>query len=661
MCGIAGKFTFKPQSRISLDLIKRMISVIRHRGPDESGIYLDDYIGLGHARLSIIDLAGGTQPIHNEDKSLWIVYNGEVFNYPEIKQDLIKKGHHFYTTTDTEVVLHLFEEKGPAFLEELNGQFAIAIWDSKRRVLFLARDRVGIRPLYYTVRNNALLFASEIKAVFMDESIRREINPVVLNQIFTFWTSLPGETIFKDIHELPPGQYMIATENQITIKKYWDIPFCPPDEQLDWPVDKICDQIQELLIDATRIRLRADVPVGCYLSGGLDSSGVTTLVVKNFNNQARTFGIQFEEQAFDESDYQNQMVSFLGTQHSELLAKNEKIGKALPDVLWHCERPILRTAPVPLFLLSEIVRRNGFKVVLSGEGADEVFGGYNIFREAKVRNFWARQPNSKFRGLLIEKLYPYVFSNPRLRAMQQSFFATGIDHPENPFFSHQIRWQNTSKIRTFLSREIQEASQSQENFARLEQLLPARFSRWDYLAKAQYLEMTIFLSNYLLSSQGDRMAMAHSVEIRVPYLDYRIIDFMGRVPARWKINGLEEKYTLKKSFKNILPEQITSRQKHPYRAPILPSLLKANQSGYLQDVLSGEAVQTAGLFDGPKVNRLLKKLRTTSNASEIDSMALVGLLSTQLIYEQFVVHFPFKNIGPMTPAVIIDRRSGSLN
>ncbi len=658
MCGIVGKFNLTTQATVTPELLLQMIGVQQHRGPDESGIYIDDRIGLGHARLSIIDLEKGSQPIHNEDQTLWIIYNGEVFNYPELRNDLINRGHSFYTSSDTEVILHHYEEKGPACLDDLNGQFAFAIWDAKKKELFLARDRVGIRPLYYTIQKGHLLFASEIKALFMDRSVPREIDSGALNQIFTFWTTLSEKTFFKHIHELPPGHYLKASNGQTTITKYWEPPFYPAHEHIRSSPEEICEHIQELLMDAIRIRLRADVPVGCYLSGGLDSSGVTTLVVKNFNSKVRTFGIRFDEEPFDEGAHQNLMVSFLRTDHTDIQATNEKIGTSLPDVLWHCEKPLLRTAPVPLFLLSDIVHKSNFKVVLTGEGADEVFGGYNIFREAKVRSFWAKQPDSKLRGLLIGRLYPYIFNNPRMLAMQQSFFAAGLEKSDDPFFSHHIRWNNTNKIKTFLSEDIRQTVNSEEDYEKLKQKLPDSFASWDYLARAQYLEMNIFLSNYLLSSQGDRVAMAHSVEIRLPYLDYRIIDFMAKVPSHLKINGLKEKHILKKSFEGILPQEITSRDKHPYRAPIVRSLLHASNSEYTRELLSEKTVKDSGLFDSKKVTLFLKKISNAKEPGEVDSMALAGILSSQIVYDRFIKHFPDQLCRPAVPDIIVDRRSG---
>ena len=243
MCGIAGICNLKKPDPISPELITSMVGVLDHRGPDEAGIYIDNCIGIGHARLSIIDLTSGIQPIHNEDESLWIVYNGEVFNFPELREDLIKKGHRFYTQTDAEVVLHLFEEKGPSSLNDLNGQFAFAIWNSKDKELFLARDRIGICPLHYRVRNNRLIFASEIKSIFMADDLPRAIDPIAMDQIFTFWAPLPGRTFFKDIKELPPGHYLKLSHGNISIRKYWEIPVYSPDEYTEQPLDDICEQL----------------------------------------------------------------------------------------------------------------------------------------------------------------------------------------------------------------------------------------------------------------------------------------------------------------------------------------------------------------------------------------------------------------------------------
>ncbi len=654
MCGIAGIVQFRGPGSVSVDLLARMAGAIAYRGPDGCGIYVDDQAGLAHTRLSIIDLAGGAQPIHNEDESLWIVYNGEVFNYPELREGLSERGHRFYTTTDTEVILHLFEEKGPDCLKEFNGQFALAIWDAKKKELFLARDRIGIRPLHYHAGNGVIRFASEIKSLFQDPEVPRRIDPVSLDQVFTFWSTLPGRTCFQGIHELPPGHFLVASDNNVRVEKYWDLPISMPGNRLNLPDEEIQARCAELLVDAVRIRLRADVPVGCYVSGGLDSSVIAAIVRRHFNNRLRTFGIGFQEEGYDEERFQERMVSHLGTEHTEIRAGNVDIGKRFAEVVRHCETPILRTAPVPMFLMSGTVRDSGFKVVLTGEGADEFFGGYDIFRETLVRMFWSRQPSSRLRPLLIEKLYPYLFNDSRLKGTLRAFFANGIDNPGDPFFSHRIRWENTARIKTFFSGETRSAVSGYDGFHDLEARLPAAFHGSDPLARAQYLETLIFLSTYLLSSQGDRMAMGNSVEIRLPYLDYRLMEFLGGVPAHLKVSGLKEKVLLKKIAAGLIPIEILRRPKQPYRAPIRECLLPAGEP--VPAPLAPGAIRDAGLFDPVRVEALLRKMKRLPRASEVDAMALSGILSAQIVHQAFIEGVPSSD--PISPGLLIDRRGG---
>jgi asparagine synthase (glutamine-hydrolysing) len=389
------------------------------------------------------------------------------------------------------------------------------------------------------------------------------------------------------------------------------------------------------------------------LSGGLDSSGVTALVKKNFNNRLRSFGIRFEQKEFDEGEFQQEMVAYLQTDHQEVIATNEEIGDVFPRVVWHCEKPLLRTSPAPLYLLSNLVHHNGFKVVLTGEGADEVFAGYNIFREAKVRRFWARQPDSTSRPLLLGRLYPYILNDPKLKHTLKSFFGAGLDQPDDPFFSHFIRWRGTSRTKTFFSDAFKAELGDYDCWEDLRNQLPDRFDTWDYLAKAQYLEMSIFLSNYLLSSQGDRVAMAHSVEIRVPYLDYRLIEMMGKVRAAYKIAGLNEKALLKQALADVLPASIVKRDKHPYRAPIKQTLLRQNG----QSPFEPASLDACGVFDKNKVPRLINKLQRFDRAGEFDSMALTGIYTTQTVYDQFVQSFDSVQLQEVPVDIFVDRRN----
>lgn len=638
MCGISGILNLKNPASINTDNLRRMTFALRHRGPDETGAYIDDWIGLAQSRLSIIDLSGGSQPIHNEDKTLWIVFNGEIFNYPEIREFLIERGHKFYTTSDTEVILHLYEEKKEKCLDDLNGQFAFVIWNSVTKEFLAARDRVGILPFFYKTENEKLLFASEAKAIIEISDSQISFDPIGLDQIFTFWTNLPGKTAFKDINELAPGHYIkFSPIKGISVNRYWSLPYNKNLLSEEKSIPEFTSDISDLMKDSIRIRLRADVPVGSYLSGGLDSSGITAFVKNYFNNELRTFGITFQEESFDESEFQNLMIKHLNTNHSEVHATNEDIGKYFSDIVYYGEKPIIRAAPVPLYLLSKKVREEGYKVVLTGEGADEIFGGYNIFKETKVRKFWSVDPASQLRPKLLQKLYPYIFKDKRLAQTLQTFFKLGIDDPNNSFFSHIVRWNNNTRLKNFFSDDFKDKIGDYNAYDDLKSILPKDFDSWDYVYKAQYLEIITFMSGYLLSSQGDRMAMANSVELRVPYLDHRIIEYMATVPSRFKIRGLNEKYLLKKVFNELLPQRIVNRPKNPYRAPIRNSFLN-NKSLDLKTVLSEKEISFAGVFNSDKVNLLMKKAERTETLSELDNMALAGIISTQFLHNDFINH-----------------------
>ncbi len=659
MCGIAGIFDAGGEGRIAAASLASMVAALEHRGPDQKGIYLDHHVGLGHARLSIIDLTSGAQPIHNETGTAWIVLNGEIYNYPELRATLEADGHRFYTTTDTEVLLHLYEQKGPACVEDLNGQFAFAIWDAPKQSLFLARDHFGICPLYYAEHDRSFLFASEVKALIASKLLPPPaLSPRALDQVFTFWTTLPGTTVFDRIHELEPGHTLTVNARGRQLRKYWDIPYHPPEAYSQAGPGAISEQVMALLLDATRIRLRADVPVGSYLSGGLDSSGITALIARHFNRGVRTFGVRFEEDEFDEGGFQNEMAAYLRVEHQEMKAGNTLIAEAFPRVVRHCETPILRTAPVPMFLLSRFVHEQGIKVVCTGEGADEVFGGYDIFREALVRQFVLRRPESPHRAQLFERLYPQIFRTDREKKSYRRFMAHGPADAREPLFSHLVRWNNTARIKQFFSKEMRAALDGYSATEELARLLPADFERRDTLARAQYLEDKLFLSNYLLTSQGDRMAMANSVEIRPPYLDFRIIDFMSRVSPTWKILGLDEKHILKKAFKGVLPPSITGRAKHPYRAPIQKAFVGRLQAEAYRDALSEKKIRETGVFDPDKAARLFRKLDSGESTSETEGMALSGIISTQVLAKEFIEGRPESEGNDIRWDVHVDKRAG---
>jgi asparagine synthase (glutamine-hydrolysing) len=546
MCGICGIFNLDDRS-VDYAVLGRMLNRIRHRGPDESGMYLTRQIGLGHARLSIIDLSGGRQPMHNEDQSLWISFNGEIFNYIELREDLIRKGRRFVTQSDTEVILQLYEEEGEKCVTRLNGQWAFAIWDGRKEKLFLSRDRLGVRPLFYTkVAEQSFLFASEIKSILTHPDVPRELDSSALNQIFTFWHTLPPNTAFKGIFELPPGHSLTMTKRNIKVEPYWQLRLSDESVSSNHVAEReqeYLERLRELLIDATRVRLRADVPVGAYLSGGLDSSLITAIVRKFTNKSLSTFSIAFDDVEYDESCYQRQVVSHLETNHQEIRCTHDDIGRVFPDVVWHAEKPLLRTAAAPMYLLSKFVRENGFKVVLTGEGSDEIFGGYDIFKETKIRSFWGAQPNSKLRPLLLRRLYPYMQDlQNQPEAYLKMFFRVRSEDLNSLFFSHLPRWEMTAKLGLFFSDAIKAELNGYQPYRELEKQLPPAYQNLDSFRRAQYLESAYLLPGYILSSQGDRVAMAHAVEGRFPFLDYRVVEFASSLPPGLKMRGLEEKY-----------------------------------------------------------------------------------------------------------------------
>jgi len=640
MCGIAG---FRGSSSVPAEdraTLECMIATLDHRGPDGRGFHVQPGVALAHARLSIIDLATGAQPMDNGRGTVWVVFNGEIFNYIELREDLRRAGHRFHTESDTEVIVQLYERYGDDFVDHLNGQFAIALWDGERQRLVLARDRAGIRPLYYATARDRLWFASEIKALLAVLPELAALDPQGLVETFTFWGPADPDTLFRGVESLPPGHRLaIERDGTRTLTCYWDWTF--PDIGTPPPFDSIEDattELRALLVDAVRLQLRADVPVGAYLSGGLDSSGIVALVRGFTNTPVRTFSIAFDDAEFDESEHQQAMVRHLGTAHTTVRCSRGDIGRAFPRLIRHTEAPVLRTAPAPLMLLSRAVREAGYKVVLTGEGADEVFAGYDLFKEAKVRRFWARQPESRWRPQLLGRLYGYLENSPVGNpAFAQAFFGQGREHLARPIFAHVPRWTTSQRALAFLSPELRAAIGSWDPLAFYERRLPAGIMGWQPLARDQYVEAKSLMAAYLLSSQGDRVAMANSVEGRFPFLDHRLIEFANRLPPQWKIRGLTEKHILRRALHGLLPADILARTKQPYRAPDAQSFFEGTEPlDFVADLLCADRLRAAGYFDAAAVGRLFEKCRAGRAGGFADNQAFVGIVSTMLLDEIFV-------------------------
>ena len=660
MCGIAGLLNRRDSAPPTEELLRRMLGMIRHRGPDQFGIYLDDAAGLGNARLSIVDLAAGQQPIATEDQRYWIVYNGEIFNHAELRAELEQAGHRFATHCDTEVFVHLFEQEGPACLNRLNGQFAVAIWDTREQTLFLARDRFGVRPLFYWLSDDLLVFGSEVKALAAHPAVTLQLDPAALDQIFTGWSCLAPRTVFQGVHQLPPGHFVLVSRQGLRVERYWQQEFAEAGadpaarSEADW-----LEELSGLLADATRLRLLADVPVGAYLSGGLDSSLIAALMRRHATGRIDTFSIAFTDSAFDESDHQRRMARYLGTDHQVVEASHADIGAIFPEVVWHCETPLLRTAPAPMYLLSRLVHGSGYKVVLTGEGADELFAGYDLFKETLIRAFWAREPASRRRPQLLQRIYPDLQNLAKVGPQYlAAFFGEQLTGTGAPDYSHAIRWRNTRRTQRFFSPELAAQIQDQARPLLESVPLPEKFSSWGALGKAQYLEIATFLSPYLLCSQGDRVAMAHSVEGRFPFLDYRVAAFCGRLPARLRLRVLRDKYLLRKLGATLLPAEICNRPKKPYRAPIHRSFFNPQEAPYVRELLAEPALRATGLFHPRAVAKLLAKIDEGQMLGETDDMAVAGILSTQIVHQRFVSGFRLSPpLSSRDDVLLCDRRS----
>jgi asparagine synthase (glutamine-hydrolysing) len=636
MCGIAGLLKLKNGS-VDRDQLGKMIAALHHRGPDATGMYVSGPVGLAHARLSIIDLQGGAQPMCTTDGLLWITFNGEIFNYIELREQLLGKGYRFVTRSDTEVILNAYREYGEDCVQHFNGQWAFAIWDAEGRKLFLSRDRFGVRPLFYTQTADMFLFGSEIKALLTCPDVPAEMDLQGLDEIFTCWVTLPPRTAFKNIFQVPPGCSLVLEDSDICVRQYWSVSYPDAAECSDTKEEPLAEELFHLLEDATRIRLRSDVPVGAYLSGGIDSTVTTALMKKIANHRLRSFSITFEDAEFDERSYQDEASTFLGTQHSNVRCSSSDIAQAFPDVIWHAEQPVIRTAPAPMFMLSRLVNDSGFKVVLTGEGADEVLGGYDIFKEVKIRQFWGRRPDSQWRPLLLKRLYPYMENIQRQSSEYlRHFFRVTAQDLGSPFFSHLPRWELTAKLKVFLSANVRAETENCSAVRKIEKTLPTAYRSWSYFRQAEYLEATYLLPGYILSSQGDRMAMAHSVEGRYPFLDHRVVEFAAKLPSSLKMKVLDQKHLLKRASAGLIPESITRRPKQPYRAPDGRCFFGAAVVDYAEELLSPECIRRNGIFDAQAVTALVNKFRNNRAGSMKDNMAMVAVLSTQLLIHQFI-------------------------
>ncbi len=601
-----------------------MIAALHHRGPDGRGIEVNESVGIAHARLAILDLSGGAQPMGNEDGAVRVVFNGEIFNYRALRRDLEQRGHVFATQSDTEVLVHLYEERGDAFVEDLNGQFALVLHDRRNQRLVVARDRVGIRPVFYAWDGQRLAIASEAKALFALPGVPRALDDAAVADVFAFWAPLPPRSSFRGVFQLPPGHRMVVSLDQPAlqprIEAYWDWQFPEAGQHSSASLGESAEELRSLMIDAVRLQLQSDVPVGAYLSGGLDSSIITTLVHRYSDTPLRSFSLAFDS-----------------VENTTLQMSGAGIAAHFAKAVWHAEMPLLRSAPAPMLALASTVRESGVRVVLTGEGADEVFAGYDLFKEAAVRRFLARQPDSRWRSRILERLYPWMPRQGGRSPLSAAYFLESADELKSPLASHALRMRSTRRATAFLSTEKRETLQASQPEQDVIRGLPSSFSRWAPLERAQYLEAHTLMSGYLLSAQGDRMAMGASIEARFPFLDHRIIDFANRLPPRFKLRGMKEKHILKEAFARDLPPSILARSKQPYRAPDCASFFENGQlREEAAELLSPSRLADSGWFDPQAVQRLVGKCATGRGISFSDNSAFMAALSIQMLHTQFI-------------------------
>lgn len=642
MCGIAGVLEMSgtrasPPARIAE--LGHMIDLIGHRGPDEAGTFIDDRAAMAVARLSINDLEHGQQPMGDPDQRFWIVYNGEIYNHLELRAELGNRGHRFQTRCDTEVALRAWMEWGEEAPAHFEGGYAFVVYDRSERAAFLVRDRFGKRPLFYCTHGDTVVFASEIKALLARADLPLSWDAQGLASIFAKWTPFGVETPFQGVRQVLAGTTVRVSERGLAQHIYVDLTL--PLNTKNAPqgfepsFEEASANVTAQLEKSVRLRLRGDVHVGVLLSGGLDSSVITHLVREYQPSGLRTFSICFEEPQFDESQDQQLLVDAFGLDHSAVKIGAKHIADNFCTALWHAEIPQFRTAFVPMFLLSQHVRTEGVKVVLSGEGADEIFLGYDIFKEARLRAEWNRL-NQAQRRQRIRGLYPYLphFTEANLRVLEANY-ARSIGAVTDPLFSHASRFANGGfALRLLRTRE-----------GALDSLLSAlpNFEEQSPVRKAQWIEFHTLLQGYLLSSQGDRMAFAHGVEPRCPFLSSEVVAYAAQLPERYLLSAQDdEKHLIKHAFRANLPLKITSKPKQPYRAPDAAALRAPENSErfypWVEDLLCEQNLRDIGPLDSEEALRFIAKLRRTprESISPREDQAFILLLSLVVLDQQFI-------------------------
>jgi asparagine synthase (glutamine-hydrolysing) len=603
MCGICG--VIYPKDKLAQgDILKRMCDTLIHRGPDDSGMFIHENVGLGVQRLSIIDVAGGHQPIHNEDETVWIAFNGEIYNYLELREFLQKKGHSFYTKTDTECIVHLYEELGIECVKKLRGMFAFAIWDDNKKHLHLARDRFGIKPLYYTEVDGKLIFASEIKAILEHPAITRDVDLSSIHDYLSFLYVPSPRTMFSGIRKLPAAHWLKFSEGQLHIERYWKLEFNHSDNVAS--EEEYAEQVYECLKESVKMRLMSEVPLGAFLSGGVDSSGIVAMIGKLMSEPVKTFSIGFKSQGlYNELPYARLMAKRYTTEHHEFIVEPNAV-ELVPKMVWHLDEPIADASAILNYLVAKMAKEY-VTVVLTGLGGDEVFAGYRRYCGNRMARWYERIPTALRRGF-IEKIINILPASEESRLLNYSRlakkFIAGVHlSPEERYFSWNSFFTEELKINLY-SEQLKAHLNSEPSFAVLKRYFD-EVSSPEFLDKAQYVDQKTYLVEDPLMLT-DKMSMANSLEARVPLLDHKLAELAAQVPASLRLKGLKTKYILKKALTDIVPKEILQRQKQGFSMPI-DTWLRSGLSDWCRELLSKRQIEKRGYFNYDIIQWILQQ------------------------------------------------------
>ena len=613
MCGICGIAIPERLNRVvDAATLVRMRDSLTHRGPDDGGVFIGEQVGLGHRRLSIVDLAGGHQPMCNEDGKIWISYNGEVYNHRDLRPSLEERGHVYQTTCDTETIIHLYEEQGTRAVEQLRGMFAFAIWDQPRRRLVLSRDRLGIKPLYYTLSDDGVIcFASEIKALIEARAVRAELNYDALADYAANRSTSGEETLFRGVKRLLPGHTLVWDDGRVHIERYWDLSFAKPSEPHSDA--QYVEEFYDLFRESVRLRLMADVPLGMFLSGGIDSSAIVAVMHEMVSDPIKTFSVAFAEREANELEYARMVASRFGTDHHEIIVSPQQFFDSLPSLVYQEDEPIAHPSSIPLYFVSKLASEH-VKVVLTGEGSDELLAGYGKYRKTVFNLALGRAYHNTIPGSLrtaVERTISNMNGTSRVRQKLARTFLGLSPEIEDIYFDNFSVFSRAMQQRLFTAEARDQMRVRDPYRASLD--LIGKSDSTELLDQLLAADMKTYLHELLMKQ--DQMSMAASIESRVPFLDHKLVEFAARLPVNMKLRGLTTKYILREAMRDRLPREILTRRKMGFPVPV-GAWLRGPFNHVIDEYVLGERARERGIFNHGFVRQLVSRHKSGENHSE---------------------------------------------